>query len=108
MNFETDVILASREKPVLAVFSASWCGPCRMLKQFLSANTREDHTIVYIDVDKHQDLAMQYNIRSVPTMYLFNIGKAVAGLNGGVSGVQLNNWLDINIPVPFTEIKKDS
>lgn len=105
MNFDNDVINASRQISVLAVFSTSWCGPCRQLKSALSANSREDVEYVYIDVDHHQPLATKYQVRSVPTLLLFNIGKQIARINGSMSGVQLNNWLDSVLPQPWTEVR---
>lgn len=105
MNFEQEVIIKSRDIPVLTVFSTSWCGPCRMLKQTLSTYERKDIEVKIIDVDQNSSLAQKYQIRSVPTLILFNIGKPISRVNGALSHTQLNKWLDTELPVEWTEIK---
>ena len=64
---------------VLVDFYATWCGPCKMLAPVLEkiANEHEDLTVLKIDVDEVGDLAAKYDIRSIPTLILFEDGKAV-------------------------------
>jgi len=104
MIFEQDVIRTSREIPVLVVFSTKTCAYCHALNKVLSANNREDVTYLTIDLDQFPDLGKVYQIRSVPTLILFNITKPIARINGSMSGIQLNNWLDVNLPVEWTEV----
>jgi thioredoxin len=106
MNFKKDVLDKSRDIPVLVKFSAEWCAPCKYLQPILEVNAKErsDYEMVYVDTDKERSLANQYNIRSIPTLILFNISKPIATLTGSVSKVQLNKWLDQELPVPF-EVK---
>ena len=47
-------------------FEASWCSPCKMLKEVIK-NIETDVVIESVDIDENQDLALKYNIRSVPT-----------------------------------------
>ena len=66
------------EKPVLVDFYATWCGPCKMLAPVLKQVKEElgdKIKIIKIDTDKNQELASKYQIRSVPTMILFQNGK---------------------------------
>jgi thioredoxin 1 len=62
---------------VLVDFSAAWCGPCQMLApvlEMLAQEMKDKVTIVKVDVDESQSLAMQYEISSVPTLILFQDG----------------------------------
>ena len=64
---------------VLVDFFATWCGPCKMLSPILEkvASEHEDLTVLKVDVDEVPDVATQYGIRSIPTLILFEDGKAV-------------------------------
>ena len=66
------------EKPVLVDFFATWCGPCQMMHPILE----ELHgmmdgkaRIIKVDIDKNQELAQKYQVRSVPTLRVFKKGQ---------------------------------
>lgn len=60
-------------------FWAEWCGPCKMLQPILDEIKQQyDVTIENIDIDKEQELAMQYAITSVPCLIFINDGKEVS------------------------------
>lgn len=77
-NFEQEVLCS--EKPVLVDFWASWCGPCRMLSPILDEVAAEHPEIVLakVNVDDEQELAMQFQIMSIPSLILFKDGKPAA------------------------------
>lgn len=81
---------------VLVDFYAEWCGPCKMLGPVLEdlASSREDIKVVKVDVDKHDDLARQYSIMSVPTMFLMKDGDIKKTLVGFLPKEVINDELN--------------
>ena len=63
-------------------FSAVWCGPCKVFKPIMKELSDEGYDIEFIDGDENQDLAVQYNIRSVPTTIVEEDGKEVGRIVG--------------------------
>ena len=73
---ETDFKDTIKEGLWLVDFSASWCGPCRMLEPNLEELSKE-FNVLKIDIDQFRNLTDSFNIMSVPTMILFNNGEVV-------------------------------
>lgn len=82
-NFADEVLNA--DKPVLVDFWASWCGPCKMLAPIIEELAQEyDGKIKVgkVNVDDEQQLAMNYGIASIPTIFLFKNGEIKETLIG--------------------------
>lgn len=91
--------LINSEKPVLIDFYADWCAPCRAMKPVLDdlkAKMGESVDIYKIDVDKNQELAQQYAVRSIPTLILFKNSDPVWRKSGMASSVELQKVVEAN------------
>jgi len=77
---------------VLVDFSATWCGPCRMMEPVLEQLAQDLDgvvTVAKIDVDEAQSTALKYDVTTVPTLILFHDGE----VKGKVVGVKDLNSL---------------
>ena len=77
-NFNEE--LTNTDKLVLIDFYATWCGPCQMLSPIVSeiANDYSNSVkVCKVDIDQNQDLAIRYNIMSVPTLIFLKKGKII-------------------------------
>lgn len=74
-NFKQEVL--ESKKPVLVDFFASWCGPCKMLSPVIEeiAEERDDIKVVKIDIDQQPELAAQYGVMSVPSLFVIKDGE---------------------------------
>ncbi|MDI6766047.1 MAG: thioredoxin [Bacteroidota bacterium] len=89
-NFQTEVL--NSNIPVLVDFWAIWCGPCKMIAPTLEEIAKEYDgklRVAKLDVDANPKTAMQYGIRSIPTLMIIKGGQVVEQIVGAVQKRQL-------------------
>jgi len=80
---------------VLVDFHADWCGPCKMLEPTVETIAAETPAVVgKVDVDAHQDIATEYGVQGVPTLYLFVDGEPTERLVGVQEESELRSLVD--------------
>ena len=86
-NFEEEVLKS--DKTILIDFWASWCGPCKMMSPVVDEIAEEMNGTVKVcktNIDEEQNLAVKYNVMSIPTFVVIKAGKEI----GRTIGVQDN------------------
>lgn len=94
-SFDQEVVKA--ETPVLVDFWAAWCGPCRLIAPIVEDFAREYEgklKVAKVDVDDNQNLAMKFNIMSIPTLGVFKGGQLVERIVGYMPKAELKRRVD--------------
>ena len=97
MTFEYEVIAFSKNKPVLVDFWAEWCRPCKMLSPILEKLVNEANgalRLAKVNIDQNPNLAIQFGVRSIPTVKVFVDGRIANEFVGVLPEGQIRSFLE--------------
>jgi putative thioredoxin len=110
-NFESGILQASREVPVVVDFWAPWCQPCQTLKPLLERLAAEyggRFRLALVNADENPEIAQQFGVRSIPTVKVVFEGRLVDEFTGALPEAELRAFLDRLTPSPADPLREQA
>lgn len=85
------------DKSTLILFSADWCGPCKMFKPILEKieeSFSESYNFIKVDISDVEETTKRFNIKNIPTCVITKAGKEIGRFSGVKTETQIKNFLE--------------
>ena len=108
-NFQQVILEGSMQHPVLVDFWADWCAPCKQLLPILTKLADEyqgQFILAKVNIEEQQELAAQFQVRSVPTVMLVSQGQLVDQFNGAKPESEIRAFLEPHLSNPVAQLKE--
>jgi len=108
-NFQQVILEGSMQQPVLIDFWADWCAPCKQLLPILTKLADEyqgKFILAKVNIEEQQELAAQFQVRSVPTVMLVSQGQLVDQFNGAKPESEIRAFLEPHLSNPVEQLKE--
>lgn len=95
-DFKQKVDVGSKDKVVIVDFFATWCSPCKMLMPRIETVVGENEgkvNLAKVDIDEHSEIALDYDVSSVPVLVAIRDGKIQDRVVGLQDTDKLRNWV---------------